>query len=274
MIETLFGLDQASTYAVSNDWLITLITIVVGFWWVLTEGVLFWLIFRFRRKDGVKAQYIGGDKKSEKKWITVPHALILVCDVVLIAGAIMVWVEVKQSLPEAERTVRVTARQWAWVFDHPGPDGKLDTADDISKVDELHIQKDTVYHFLLESADVVHSFSVPVFRLKQDAVPGREITGWFKATKEGRFDIQCAEMCGIGHGLMPADLYIEDEAGHKAWLAGGGVASAEPAPTPAPADPAPAPADPEPAATNAPAPEATDPEPSATNAPPKTTPEN
>ena len=86
-------------------------------------------------------------------------------------------------------------------------------------VDELHVKTDTLYHFKLESRDVVHSFSVPVFRLKQDAVPGRTITGWFEPNKIGEYDIQCAEICGIGHGVMAARLFIESEDEHTAWLA-------------------------------------------------------
>jgi cytochrome c oxidase subunit II len=73
--------------------------------------------------------------------------------------------------------VRVIAQQWAWTFVHAGPDGVLDTADDIRTVEDMHVQVNRVYHFELHSRDVVHSFSVPVFRLKQDAVPGRSIQG-------------------------------------------------------------------------------------------------
>lgn len=113
--------------------------------------------------------------------------------------------------------MRVIGQQWAWTFQHPGPDGELDTADDIRTIDELHVKVDTVYHYELGARDVLHSFSVPVFRLKQDAVPGRTIKGWFKATKTGVWDIQCAEICGIGHGLMGARVVVEDEAQHAAW---------------------------------------------------------
>ena len=211
--------DSASTYAGDIDWLFTLITLLVGFWFVLVEVIIFYFIFRFRRKEGVRAQYVTGEKKSEKKWINIPHLLVILCDVVLLVGAIVVWAKVKQTLPPEEEKIRVIGRQWAWVFVHPGPDGKLDTEDDISTVDELHVKVNTLYHFDLESKDVVHSFSVPVFRLKQDAVPGRVITGWFEATKTGQFDIQCAEICGIGHGIMVARLIIESPDDHEQWMA-------------------------------------------------------
>ena len=208
----------ASSYARDIDNLITLVFVLVGFWLLVTEGVFFWLIFHFRKREGVPAQYITGEEQSEKRWITIPHLLVLVCDLFIIAGAVQVWYDVKQELPPAQETVRVIGQQWAWTFVHPGPDGELDTADDITKVNDLHVKVDTVYHFKLEATDVLHSFSVPVFRLKQDAIPGRVITGWFMPTRTGEWDIQCAEICGIGHGLMGGRIHIETPEQHAAWM--------------------------------------------------------
>ena len=212
-------IPAASSYASDIDAVIMLIAVLVGFWFLLSEAVFFGLILRFRKKDGVKAEYISGELKSHKRWITIPHMLVLVCDVFIVVGAVRVWYTVKQDLPPAQQTVRVIGQQWAWSFVHPGPDGKLDTEDDIATVDELHLQVDTLYHYKLEARDVLHSFSVPVFRLKQDAIPGRVITGWFEPTLTGTYDIQCAEICGIGHGLMPARVFIETPQQHAAWMA-------------------------------------------------------
>jgi len=217
MIESL--LPAASTYAQDIDLLFSVIFWLVGFWFLLSEGIFFYLIFRFRKKEGTPAAYITGDEKEIKRWLNTAHALILVCDVAIVIGAVNVWYEVKQDLPAADSTVRVIGQQWAWTFVHPGPDGKIDTADDIRTVDELRVEVDKTYHFKLESRDVLHSFSVPVFRLKQDAVPGREITGWFTPTQTGEFDLQCAEICGIGHGLMGARIIIESASDHAAWVA-------------------------------------------------------
>jgi len=208
----------ASTYAGDSDFLFDLIFWIVGFWFVLCEGVFFWLILRFRKKVGVPAQYVAGEQKSEKKWITYPHFAVLVFDIVIIYFAVMVWYNVKQFLPDADATIRVVGQQWAWTFVHPGPDAILDTADDIVKVNELHVATGTKYHYKLESKDVLHNFSVPVFRLKQDAIPGRVITGWFEPTLTGEWDIQCAEICGIGHGLMGARIFIESPQDHAAWM--------------------------------------------------------
>lgn len=217
MIESL--VPAASTYAGDIDFLFDLIFWLVGFWFVLCEGIFFWLILRFRKKPGVPGQHITGEKKEEKRWITWPHVLVLVCDVFIIVGAVKVWYDVKQYLPPPQETVRIVSQQWAWTFIHPGPDGKINTDDDIAKVNELHVKKGTVYHYLLESKDVLHDFSVPVFRLKQDAIPGRVITGWFEPTKTGEWDIQCAEICGIGHALMGGRIFIETPEQHAAWLA-------------------------------------------------------
>ena len=81
----------------------------------------------------------------------------------------------------------------------------------------MHVEVGKTYHFLLESKDVVHSFFVPAFRLKQDADPGRIYTGWFKPTRTGSFDILCAEICGIGHGVMGAKLVVDTPESFQSW---------------------------------------------------------
>ncbi len=211
-------IENASTYGVDIDRLFLLITILVGFWFIIAEAALFYFVIFYRRKKGVKAQYITGETKRQKRWITIPHNLIILCDIVIIVAAIMVWYKVKQSLPEPDEKIRIIAQQWAWTFVHAGPDQILDTSDDITTTESLHIKVNTTYHFELESTDVVHSFSVPAFRLKQDSIPGRVITGWFNANKTGIYDIQCAEICGLGHGVMFGKVFVESSDNHKKWI--------------------------------------------------------
>lgn len=218
-------LAQASTYAASIDNLILLVAVLVGLWFFLAEGVFFWLIWKFRAKPGEKTQYLTGKEKHIKKWITIPHALVLVCDVFIVIGAVRVWYNVKQQLPEPDSTIRVIGQQWAWTFQHPGADNELDTSDDIFTVNDLHVEVEKTYHFQLQSRDVLHSFSVPVFRLKQDAIPGRSITGWFTPTETGEYDVQCAEICGIGHGVMAARIHIQDANTHAAWISSASAAT-------------------------------------------------
>jgi cytochrome c oxidase subunit II len=213
-------LIQGSSYAADIDNLITGIGLLVGFWGGLTALVFFWFCFRYRKSASPKSSYITGNEKDLKKFISVPHMMILVCDIFVIIFAVKVWMDVKQTIPPADQTIRIIGQQWAWTFVHPGPDGELDTADDIRTIDDLHVMANKTYHYQLEATDVIHDFSVPVFRLKQDAIPGRRITGWFHPTVEGEFDVQCAEMCGIGHGAMNARISVESEAAHQAWMGG------------------------------------------------------
>jgi len=221
--------ETAGSFAGDIDGLILLVTVLVGFWFFAAQGMFFWLIFRFRAREGVPALYVTGKEPHLKRWINIPHILIILCDVVIIAAAIKVWVGVKQTMPPADEEVRVIGQQWAWTFVHAGADGKLDTGDDIVTTDDMHVEVGKTYHFLLESKDVLHSFSVPVFRLKQDVVPGRTITGWFKPIKTGAYDIQCAEICGIGHGVMSGRIHIETAAEHEAWVQGNTPVAAAPA---------------------------------------------
>ena len=211
--------EQASTISGEIDSLFMLITYLVGFWFVVAEAVLLYMVFRHRRKPSSKAQYIEGNNRRQLAWVFVPVALIVICDLWIDIETTRVWNRIKLERPPAEQKVRVITQQWSWMFIHPGPDGQLDTADDIVTANELHVSVNTPTHYELESRDVVHNFSVPVFRIKQDAIPGRVISGWFEATRTGRYDIQCAEMCGIGHGLMRASVVVETPENYEQWMA-------------------------------------------------------
>jgi cytochrome c oxidase subunit 2 len=212
-------ITQASSYAAGVDGLILLIALIIAPFFLAAEFVLVWLIFRFRARPGVKARYITGEKQSETKWVTYPHYLVLVFDVIIVVAALRVWSDVKMDLPPADERVRIIAQQWAWTFVHAGPDGQLDTADDIRTVNVLNLQVNRLYHYELHSRDVLHSLSVPAFRLKQDAVPGREINAWFDATKPGKYEWPCAELCGFGHSGMKGWVYVHSPADYEKWAA-------------------------------------------------------
>lgn len=216
-----YFLPRASSFAGSIDHLFDLITYLVMFWFFLVLGFFFYVIFRFRHKPGQKAEYITGETHRQKMAIEIPHYAILVCDLVILIYTFAVWHEVKIEIPPADAEIRVVSQQWAWTFYHEGQDGVLGTEDDIVTINELVLKNDTQYTYHLEALDVMHSFSIPIFRLKQDAIPGRVITGHFKPIMEtnGEWYIQCAEMCGYGHGFMPATLYIKSAEEYDAWVA-------------------------------------------------------
>jgi len=217
-----------STYAADIDFLIFLVLVVVGVWFLAAEFIFLYFIMKFREKgDGRRADYIDGKNKRHKRWITYPHLAVLAFDVLIIVVSFNVWHKIKMDLPEnPDAVIRITGQQWAWIFQHPGLDGELDTADDIYTVDELHVENEKLYHFKLEAKDVLHSFSVPVWRIKQDAIPGRSITGWFEPTVAGRFDVQCTEICGFGHTVMRGDVFVESAEEHAAWMAANTPATA------------------------------------------------
>ena len=217
MIE--YFVESASSFAVHIDNLFLVITLIIGFWFFLVFGIFVYLMVRYRRKEGVKAKYITGEKHSETKWTHYPHYAVVAFDVVIIAINILVWVDIKQTLPPRDNLVRVIGQQWSWSFIHAGPDGELDTPDDVATVNDLHLKVGETYHYELQSRDVLHNFAVPAFRLRQDAVPGRTISGWFKPTKTGTFDLQCAEMCGYGHGIMGAAVTVHSEESFNATMA-------------------------------------------------------
>jgi cytochrome c oxidase subunit 2 len=218
MIESI--LPQVSSFAGDIDFLIGLIAVITLLWFFAAQAIFLGFIFKFRAKPGVKAMHIDGYDPKHKRWITYPHNAVLVFDVLILIFAVRVWNHVKLDLPEkADDTVKVVAQRWAWSFQHSGADGTLNTADDVFTADVLHVKRGANVVFIGTSRDVLHSFSVPVFRLKQDVIPGREGTGWFRAEKAGTFDIQCTEICGIGHGVMGGRIVVHEPAEYDAWYA-------------------------------------------------------
>ena len=112
MIE--YFVPGASTYAGDIDFLFDMITVIVGFWFVMVLAVMTYLMVRFRRREGVRAAYISGDPHSQKKWTHYPHYSVIALDVVIIVFTVIVWVDVKQTLPQAEDKIRVVGQQWSW----------------------------------------------------------------------------------------------------------------------------------------------------------------
>src|SRR5262249_24499629 len=131
----------------------------------------------------------------------------------LVAGAVLAWVALAQlpawhdiqaaSLaPHESPLAEVWAGQFEWRFTYPGRDEQLGTLDDLHVPYELVVPRGERVTLLLRSRDVIHSFFVPAFRLKQDVVPGMSIPVWFEAREEGEFELVCAELCGFGHYQM------------------------------------------------------------------------
>jgi cytochrome c oxidase subunit 2 len=107
--------------------------------------------------------------------------------------------------------VSVVGKQWMWHLQHP--EGKRE-------INELHLPVGRPVRLKMISQDVIHSFFVPAFRIKQDVLPGRYTTAWFRPTKPGKYHLFCAEYCGTNHSLMKGSVYVMDQAEYDRWLAG------------------------------------------------------
>jgi cytochrome c oxidase subunit II len=123
--------------------------------------------------------------------------------------------------PEADPTavrVEVTARQWAWTFRTAGPDGRFGTTDDVVTLNELDVPVDRPIYLKLRSRDVVHSLYLPSFRTKIDAIPGMTTRAWFQATTPGRYELGCAQYCGVSHYKMRGLLVARAAGDYAEWL--------------------------------------------------------
>ncbi len=197
------------------DHLWNFILILTGLVFVVTEGVLFWFLWRYdsaSNRDPVK--FMHGSHNLEVVWTILPASTLLFIAIYQMNA----WADVKMRKPDMPPTVEVMARQFEWRLRWPGPDGKFNTPDDIHHVNDLHIPVDEEILVSLKSMDVLHDFFLPNLRIKQDAVPGMMIPVWFRATDQGQFDLVCAELCGWGHYKMKGRLTIESRSDYDAWL--------------------------------------------------------
>ncbi|MCB9913818.1 MAG: cytochrome c oxidase subunit II [Planctomycetes bacterium] len=209
---------EVSTFGQDVDFLFYLILGMVTFFFVLTEMLLFWFVWRYSKKDSSKAVYTHGSHKLEMLWTAVPAGLL-----VLIAFFQMsTWAEMrfKGSFPEGEPFAHVWASQFDWRFQYPGADGEFGTMDDLESPYEFVVPVNQPVKFVLHSRDVIHSFSVPAFRLKQDAMPGLAIPVWFQAEEIGEYDLVCMELCGWGHYKMAGKVRVVSEEDYRAYMAG------------------------------------------------------
>jgi cytochrome c oxidase subunit 2 len=196
-------------------------------------------LIRFRKNNHPKADYVGV-KTHLSSYVEVTVAII---ELILLAGfSIPIWANVTSAFPTEKDAlvVRVVAQQFAWNYHYAGADGifgktsvklidettnplGLDSSDpnakdDITTINQFIIPVDKPIITKITSKDVIHSFGVPVLRLKQDAIPGMETPIWFKAVKTGQFEVACSQLCGIGHYAMKSQVDIKSQADFDQWL--------------------------------------------------------
>jgi cytochrome c oxidase subunit 2 len=211
--------ENVSTYGAEIDRLFYFIYYLTGVTFILVQGTLLVFVFAYRARPGRRATYTHGNTQLEIVWTVIP-ALILGA---LALASRSTWADIKSRQPATDFVIQVTAKQFNWEVAFPGPDGELNTEDDVIMDNDFHVPVDKVVLIQLRSRDVIHSFFIPNLRLKQDAVPGREIPVWFEATKAGKYEIPCAELCGFGHSGMKGYLFVDSPEDYAAWATGKGI---------------------------------------------------
>ena len=209
--------ETVSTYGPAIDQMYYVILVITGVVFFLTEGILIAFLIMYRHKEGRKAAYIHGSTKAEVIWTVTPFLIVMA----IALASKRSWDLVKDpaNIPADAMQLLVTAKQFEWNVTYPGPDGRIGTDDDFTVRNQLHIPVNRAVRVNLRAEDVIHSFFLPEFRLKQDAIPGREIPVWFEATRTGEFTLGCAELCGLGHYRMKGTVYVHTEADFQSWAA-------------------------------------------------------
>ncbi len=214
-------LHSVSSAGKQIDSLFVIILWITGIVFIGTQVALVYATWNYADRgqgEGVrKASYFHGSQRLEVIWTIIPAAIL----VFIALYQMGTWSSVKfrSAAPKVQPLAEVTGRQFQWVFKYPGPDGKLNTADDIQKVNDLHFVKGRPALIYLRSSDVLHSFFLPALRIKQDAVPGLTIPVWFDADQEGHYELVCAELCGWGHGKMRGNVTVHaSEREFSEWM--------------------------------------------------------
>jgi cytochrome c oxidase subunit 2 len=205
--------ENVSTYGADVDRLFYLIFYITGAAWILVQTLMIVFLFQYRHREGRRAKYTHGNTTLEIMW-TIAPALILIMIGFMSKAT---WDVIRHTHPPTTNVVEITAKQFNWEVLYPGPDGKFQTDDDKMIENDLHVPVNQVVRVRLKSKDVIHSFFVPQFRLKQDAVPGRTIEVWFEATKPGTYELPCAELCGFGHSGMLGHVTVQTAEEFQAW---------------------------------------------------------
>jgi cytochrome c oxidase subunit 2 len=199
--------ERASTVAGNVDALFIFLLIVSGLITLLIFVCLVYFAARYRYRPGVLAEQIEGSTPLELTWSIIP---LFVFVVIFFWGAVVFF---KERTPPADATeVYVVAKQWMW---------KLEHAEGQREINELHVPVGRDVKMIMTSQDVIHSFFIPAFRIKQDVVPGRYTVAWFRATKPGTYHLFCAEYCGTQHSGMIGSIVVQEPAQYEAWMNGG-----------------------------------------------------
>lgn len=206
----LFLPPQASTFARGIDQLHFFVISVTMLSATIIAVIAIYFTWRYRARRPAETDETRADPRATRRF----EAVLTVATLLLFLGLWVVGFRQYVAMTEAPAdslVVYVTGKQWMWKFAHEeGP----------SEVGVLTVPSHRPIKVVMTSRDVIHSFYVPAFRIKQDIIPGRYVSAWFEANEEGTFDIFCAEYCGTEHSTMLGKINVLSPADYAAWLAG------------------------------------------------------
>jgi len=197
--------NGASSFIESVDGVFLFTIIVSVFFLVLITALMIGFVIKYNRKKNPKEVNIKENTKLEILWTTIPTILVL----------IMFWYGWigyldMVNVPEDAMPIDVTAQMWSWKFKYSNG----------AETDSLYVPVNQPVKLNLKSTDVSHSFFVPAFRIKKDVYPGTERVVWFNATEIGKYDIACAEYCGLNHSYMYSKIHVLSQEDFDNWFYG------------------------------------------------------
>jgi cytochrome c oxidase subunit 2 len=202
--------DQASSVAWQIDLLVLGYTLLSIFFVVIVAGAVFYFAIKYRRGSNAdRSNPIAGSLKLELTWTIIPLLLAMAA----FTWGAKVYFEVAHA-PEGAMEITVVGRQWMWKIQHPTGQ---------REINELHVPMGQPIRLVMTSQDVIHSFFVPAFRVKQDVVPGMYSDLWFEPTKPGTYHLFCTEYCGTEHSRMIGTVTVMEAKDYEAWLRSGRV---------------------------------------------------
>jgi cytochrome c oxidase subunit 2 len=209
MLENIpFWPARASTTANNVDALFIFLVVVSGLMIMLIFTMVIYFAVRYRRQAGRPSEQIAGSHALEITWSIIPFCVFMVF---FGWGALIYFQE--RTPPQNAAEVYIVAKQWMWKAEHM--EGQRE-------INELHVPVGRDVRVIMTSQDVIHSFFVPAFRIKQDVLPGRYTVAWFHATKPGTYHLFCAEYCGTMHSGMIGWVTVMEPKDYEAWMGGGG----------------------------------------------------
>ncbi|MFP4895530.1 c-type cytochrome [Paraburkholderia sp. EG304] len=229
------------TTPIASNWvrmddMLTITLVITGVFFIAINLFIVIALLRYRHRRGHRAVYEPHNRRLE--WWLI--GLTSVGVAALLAPGLFVYADYVRPPPNVLQ-MEVFAQQWQWRFRFAGPGGKLGTTDVryisndnpfgmnpgdpngrdnyLIETPEVHLPLNRPIQVLTRSRDVLHDFYVPPFRARMNIVPGMVTTFWFTPTRAGRYDILCAQLCGLGHANMRGVVVVEDEASFSRWLA-------------------------------------------------------